>query len=148
MEERIQMGSAIFAYFFLVLLVACLASWGGIIGRLARKEQLLPLAARRRVPWIGADVLLILFVYVLTTGAVMRGLRLFVSVPQNEAAVPFGAAPDNAHPALRVLGLGITSGADWVVALTALSVVVVAPVFEEFFFRVVIQGWFESVDAR
>ncbi len=35
----------------------------------------------------------------------------------------------------------------WMLSLTALSAIVVAPFCEEFLFRVLLQGWFESIDA-
>lgn len=147
MTEPTQAEVPIFiAFSVFLLLSAWVVSWGVIAGRLVRKQPLVPSVARRPVPWNGADVLLIVFTYLFVAAAMVQVARFFFAV---DVPLPVsGRVPDNAHPVLRVLGEGLSSGTAWAVALAALSVVVVAPLFEEFFFRIIVQGWFESVDTR
>ena len=134
------MGSA--TLFFLAF-AACLVAWAAIIERVAAGHPILPYQPRRRVPWEFWDLLAVALFYIAVAVAVFHsGRYIFGLVP---SAPLHDAAPgetSTVNPIIQVL----TSG-NWVaMVLCAATAIVVAPVAEEFFFRVLLQGWLEKVD--
>jgi membrane protease YdiL (CAAX protease family) len=99
---------------------------------------------RRPVPWQGLDLLLIVAVYyvlplfflVLVNTVICPGI-LSESVSD---VVPLSAE----HSVLKL----IKTGDPWIWLLCFVSGVIVAPLGEEFFFRVLLQGWLETVENR
>ncbi|MGA2035230.1 MAG: CPBP family glutamic-type intramembrane protease [Thermoguttaceae bacterium] len=107
--------------------------------------KLLPYQPRRRVPWSGWDILLVLLFFFLASSSVSFVLRAVLPAEWTRT-VTIGPLETSAgeHPAMRLL-----RGADFGVFLAvAVVVVVVAPVAEEFFFRVLLQGWLEALQRR
>jgi membrane protease YdiL (CAAX protease family) len=117
--------------------------WSRLIGRWRRGWPLVPYQPRRRVPWRGWDVLLVVVFYGL---AVWLATQIATMVVGAEASAPLlrppGAGP--VHPVMRLLSHGDL----WVQLLAALTAVVVAPLAEECFFRVLLQGWLEAAERR
>lgn len=140
-------------------LAACAAVWTGILSRKFHGLPVLPYEPRRQVPWNGLDVLVVvllayLFVPVLvaSAGATLRGEKLPASKPAVKSAAETGAEtspemaqPEGVHPLQLLLARG---NPRWMIVLAVLVAVVVAPLSEEFLYRVVLQGWLESIETR
>ena len=100
---------------------------------------------RRPVPWHTIDlVLVVVFYFVAQSGAV--GLAHAVLGPHvPRAAVAHSPGQSTAE---HVIGQLIAEGNAWVLLLCVVSATIVAPVTEEFFFRVLLQGWLEALQHR
>jgi len=146
-----------------------------IAGRLRRGQAVLPRQPRQPVPWGLGEVLLIAAGYVgLWVAAHMADRAVFGPLP-SPAAVSAVAAPKGASAPTGTgrahAGSGQTAGAGeprpgrgdvdhrlirllrqrphWATLLEALVVAaVIAPVVEEFLFRLVLQGYLESVESK
>jgi len=115
-----------------------------IIAAKGRKSgSLFPYERRRPAPWQGMDVLLVFVTYVALPACVAI-LVLTVWDP-TEAAREHAKILDVKHPIERLLR---ESQNGWMVALAVLSAIVVAPLVEEFLFRLLLQGWLETVERR
>jgi membrane protease YdiL (CAAX protease family) len=123
-------------------LLASIAAWGWIAARFRCRRSLLPYTPRRPVPWQGLETLMLLGLYFAGMFAVQPILSHIVGISPH---FDEHAAAETLHPIARLLqdrpGLGS-------VLLCFASVVVVAPLVEEFFFRVVLQGWLEAEERR
>lgn len=101
---------------------------------------------RRPVPWRALDLVMVFGVYVIAVAgielliiAVLGGTPL-IEPPRIQPA----ESPNAAHIVARLLNQGNAI----VLLVCGLSAVVVAPVAEEFFFRVLLQGWLEAGQRR
>ena len=124
-----------------LLIGASVAVWWLVAIRLFRRLPVLPHEPRRRVPWRAADVLL---VFVLFELPLLIGLPLsflFGLGFAGGAGVQPGEKAGVEHPIVDLLKAD-PSLATWL--LCALVAVVVAPVVEEFMYRLLLQGWLES----
>ena len=122
---------------------AAIGAWGLIFARLWEGKSPLPCEPRRPVPWKAVHVLLILVIYFLSIIAVPGVFLQFVPPEVREAAAS-AAGVENSHPVEQLL----KNGPPAVLAVCFLVAVVVAPVTEEFLFRLVLQGWLEGLDGR
>lgn len=132
-----------------------LATWAVIAIRSGFKPGrallLVPYQPRRRVPWQFGDVLAVLAFYVLVQGVVAQvAIGVFdLEVPGASAPSPEAASSEEglkaAHP-LVVLLHGNRNLATFL--FCAFSAVVVAPIVEEFLFRLLLQGWLEAAERR
>lgn len=115
--------------------------------RLRRGEVVVPWSWRRPAPWGATEVVLLLAFYFFFPGVLLSlATDVFgVSVGAPAASRPLGAPARELHPIGRLLA---ETTNPWLLLLAALTAVVVAPVVEEFLFRVVVQGWLESLDWR
>ena len=142
------------------LLAASFAVWYWVFLRWQAGQPAIPLARRRPVPWQGQDVLFVFLMAILfpLLGSVAVHAITGGGPAQQagRAAVGNEAAKETtekevtdqdlqtAHPAAQLLLTG-----DWrMIAVATIMAVVVAPVFEEFLFRVLLQGWLEAVWSR
>lgn len=128
---------------------ALLTGWAILAGLLALALRQLgvpvvPYHARRPVPWRGSDVGLILSVYLggHLVVAILAGAIFGRSGPGPGAAVH--AKQINEHPIATL----IEQGNVWALLVGVLAAAVVAPIAEELFFRVILQGWLEVVEGR
>ncbi len=112
---------------------------------------------RRPVPWGGEHVLVVVILYLalIGVGHVIIHYALPSDVAKQEKVEPAGAAESatkkparltTLHPVARM----VLAARDnpWVFLAAFLAAVVVAPVVEEFFFRVLLQGWLEAIERR
>ena len=105
----------------------------------------MPYQPRRPVPWGGFALVLVVLAYSapLAAAAALVGHLLpaeLTQAPRIQSVDDSGTA----HTLVRLL-----EEADFrVLCACALSAVVVAPIVEEFFFRVLLQGWLESAQRR
>ena len=128
---------------FLIATVLCgfPVMWITIGVRLWQGKPVLPREARRPVPWKGIDVLAVL---VLWLSLEVVGASLVV----NLLGDMFGATPEGAATNEHPIAALMAEGNVLLLLISGLSAVVVAPIFEEFFFRVLFQGWMESAMGR
>ena len=142
MKSVTDAQSILAAIAFAAAVLAALASWGWIAVRAYRGRTVLQFVPRRPVPWKSLETMLLLLLYLAGMLSVQPILtHLFGIAPQFDEK----AAADATHPVIRLLqdkpGPATT-------LLCLLSVALVAPLVEEFFFRVVLQGWLESQERR
>jgi membrane protease YdiL (CAAX protease family) len=131
----------------LLVLAATLAPWVWMVRRLVARRPILPYQPRRPVPWGGLDIVLVLFCLY---GA--AGLALACERPLLDgwAQRHYGAEPPEANPGTEH-SLFLVLKADpslLTLALCFFSAAVVAPIGEEFFFRLLLQGWLERLERR
>jgi len=124
----------------------CVAVWLGAFARWRQGKTVLPYQPRTPVPWRAVDLLIVLLIYAV---AIMAAGLLAVALLsdadlQRPPAIQDAGQANTAHVVARLLAEG-TFG---VLLVCGLSAVVVAPIFEEFFFRVLLQGWLEAGQRR
>jgi membrane protease YdiL (CAAX protease family) len=128
------------------ILTALLASgwvWSTVAARWRSGMAVLPYTPRRPVPWRGGHVLAVMLAYVLTLPAAVSIVRLLLG-PEvaRELANVEPAGTD--HPIARLA----KDGSGWMLPVAFLAAVVVAPLVEEFLFRLLLQGWLEAAWGR
>ncbi len=136
-EEMLQ--AAILA----AVLAAGAAIWAWIYTRWQRGIPIIPLARRRPVPWQAQDVLFIFLLGLLLLPWAAAGA---VQAWMGPAAAQHVAdqKPELAHPAEQLL----RGGTPVEKAIAVVMAVIVAPLVEEFLFRVLLQGWLEALWSR
>jgi membrane protease YdiL (CAAX protease family) len=120
--------------FFLSIFIV----WAFLLRMRMERRPILPVGPRRQVPWNGWDILLFVILYFAVS---------IVSVLLFDAGNSSWSKPssvNNYHP----LVLLVLEGDSSKVAISILIAVVTAPIFEEFFFRLILQGWLEKLDRR
>lgn len=116
--------------------------------RRRRGDPVVPWSWRRPVPWGAGEVVLVLALYFFLPGYVWLPLvaRAFdVPIDAPQPAERHASLAQDVHPIGRLLA---ETTNPWLLLLAALTAVVVAPVVEEFLFRMVVQGWLESIEWR
>ena len=113
--------------------------------RYRRGLAVLPYQPRRPVPWGPVDLLVVIAVYVLAMGAAVA-LADAILDPQIVRSLEIQNVDqaDTKHAVARLL----EGGTVWMLLLCGISAVVVAPIVEEFLFRVLLQGWLEAACER
>jgi len=123
----------------------CLVLWAAMIERWWRGARVLPYQPRRRVPWGGIDVVIVVAVYVvLGLAAAFSTAALLGPESGHPAGAVDAEKTSAAHPIARLL----TARDGRIVLLCILTAVVVVPIAEELLFRVLLQGWLESAQRR
>ncbi|NLY00680.1 MAG: CPBP family intramembrane metalloprotease [Rhodopirellula sp.] len=147
MNDLAQPENAAFIGIFVIGgIAACLATWIWIATRLARGEPVLPYEPRRRVPWRFGDVAAVFLIYLFPA---LLGLALsFTGVAAGRGQPDEAARPEEVGVSHPVLDLLATDPGFLTLVFCIFVVVAVAPVVEEFLFRLVLQGWLERVERR
>ena len=129
----------------LALIGGCGLVWLMAVERLRRGRSLIPYEARRQVPWRGGQVFLafLLFEAPLVIGALISLLGAVQSADQPPA--PKAEEVDVEHAIVDLIAADSSLTA-WLVA--GLVAVIVAPIVEEFMYRLVLQGWLEAEERR
>ena len=130
-----------------LFLVATLAAWVWIVRRLITRRPVLPYEPRRPVPWGALELGMVV---VFSFGAAALVSLVEQPLLDGWAKSRYGAKPRIDEPELQH-GLVVVLAADPklpTLAMCFLSAVVVAPVAEEFFFRLLVQGWLEKWERR
>ncbi len=135
-EEQVQ--AAILA----AGLAVSAAIWAWIYARRQPGAPIIPLARRRPVPWQALDVLFVFLLGSLLPWMALGAVQAWMGPEAAQHAVD--KKLELAHPAEQVLRGG-TPGEK---AVAVVMAVAVAPLVEEFFFRVLLQGWLEAVWSR
>ncbi len=124
----------------LLALSACL--WYRILCREFKRQLVIPLARRRPVPWLGRDVLFIFLIAFVLPLLATQAVHWIIGGDRWQEAAP--QKLDTVHPAEQLL----RSRKPTAVVVAVVMAVFVAPIFEEFLFRVLLQGWLETVWNR
>lgn len=141
-------ASPALAMVVLGLVVAGIAAWTAILRQLRRPESLVPLAPRRAVPWSAGHCAAIIFVYV---ASLILVPHLFLHFNGREEArqeppVEESPAKSNDHMIVHLLrNVGHDPAA---VLLGVLTAGLLAPLCEEFVFRLTLQGYLEARERR
>lgn len=125
-----------------LILSGGLAVWLGAFWRLERGLPLVPFRWRRPVPWRAFHVGLVALAYVLLPWVTIS-LDFQIFGPRARQPVALSAKEGLEHPLAILLDQSRTPGT---LLLVILAAVVVAPIVEEFTFRLVLQGWLERVE--
>lgn len=128
-----------------LMLLAGLTVLAIAASRLNRGLPVLPYARRRPVPWgafhVGVIAAAFVVLIALSQWVAVRWFELFIPSPD----VP---ASQDAAPPHHLVILLKESHTLPTFLLCFLSAVIVAPIVEEFLFRLVLQGWLEAVERR
>lgn len=119
--------------------------WGSVLMRRSRGLPILPFQWRRPVPWQGVDLLFLLAVGFAILVA-CHGLVAWILGPEL-TRLPAISNPEDSSAAHMITRL-IVEGNFRVFVLCAFSAALVAPIVEEFFFRLLLQGWLEGLQRR
>jgi len=135
----------------LLLGLGSLAVWAVVADRLRRGEPVVPYEPRRQVPWGAGHVLAVVLIFLAVAGLMALSASWWFPLDRAGGGSPPEAAavaekePQRAHP--LVIALEAEPGlAAVLVAVFAGGVA--APLSEEFFFRLLLQGWLERVERR
>jgi membrane protease YdiL (CAAX protease family) len=102
-------------------------------------------SARRSVPWGGLDLLAVVAVYILLVAAAMALAQVILG-PELTRPLPKDNA--DAQGAAHSVVLLIAQRNVWIDLACGISAVVVAPITEEFFFRLLLLGWLDKVQWK
>ena len=122
---------------------ACLVAWAAIAERLVSGKPVLPYQPRRRVPWRFWDLLAVAFFYIAGVVVLIHLAQYFWPLETNESSGnTLSGQTSTAHPIIQLLAVN-----NWMAfLLCGTAAVVVAPIAEELFFRVLLQGWLEKTE--
>ncbi len=124
---------------------ACLAAWVNVFARWRHGVAVLPYQPRRRVPWRGLDVLAVFAVGIVAATLVRLVIEVVLGAELTRPPLIYDPQKSSAaHTVARLLAEGNT----WTLLLCAFSAAVVAPIVEEFMFRMLLQGWLEAAQGR
>ncbi len=125
-------------------IAASVTIWSVAIARWSMGMPVVRYQPRRPVPWRGRHILLMILFYLALAGAA----HMVVSHiwPTEVATQGKVDSPGTEHPIVKMVQAA--HGNPWVLLAAVLAAVVVAPVAEEFFFRVLLQGWLEAAERR
>jgi membrane protease YdiL (CAAX protease family) len=130
----------------LALLGGCAAMWSWVGVQASLGRPAIPMWPRRPVPWNGWDLLVIAAIYFSTVSVALWILSprppAGNTKPVQKAAVP---AEKNEH---YVIQLWRQDPRSVTKLFSAIAAVIVAPIVEEFLFRLLLQGWLEKADRR
>ena len=121
---------------------ACFTAWSVAAWRLWRGRPPIAFERRRQVPWGGLDLLLVFAFFVLASLAMMFTVELLLGPDAGQPAA--GADAEKSHAIVQLF----RGGDAWTILLCVVSAVCVAPIVEEFLFRVLLQGWLERFDRQ
>ncbi len=124
---------------------ACVVAWWWAAVQWWHRRPLLPYQPRRRVPWHAIDLVLIVVCYVALQSGVIVLADASLGPNASRAPATYDAS---GSPAEHVVAQLIAEGNPWVLLLCLVSAGLVAPITEEFLFRVLIQGWLEALQHR
>ncbi len=140
-----EQPGGVFAAVVSVVFSACLLVWMVIFQRWLSGKPVLPYQPRRPVPWRIWDLLAIAFFYF----AGLIGLIHLADICMPDLSLgpplPFETAQTStAHPLVQLLAMK-----NWTaIILCSVAGILVAPIVEEMFFRVLFQGWLEKVERN
>jgi membrane protease YdiL (CAAX protease family) len=105
-------------------------------------HEILPYQPRRPAPWSGFDVAVVLLLSVVAGTAAQGVVHVLFASPV--VAPADTGAEQTTHFVEQLMMEGGLAG----ILLACLSAIVVAPLVEEFLFRLVLQGWLEKAGRR
>ncbi len=124
---------------------ASLMVWVLMAVRVWRAVPVLPYQPRRRVPWQGIDLVLVLVVYLATQVGMIFLAGAWLGPELTRPPDSYDVEQANASHLVAKL---LVESDVWTLLLCGFSAAVVAPIVEEFLFRVLLQGWLETAQRR
>lgn len=116
-----------------------------MLRRLRQGDPILPREPRRPVPWRAGHVLLVIALYAALAALMGSQAELFLGPEAvREPVIRDVEKTDTVHTIARLL----IEGSPWVRLMCVFIAAVVAPIAEEFLFRVLLQGWLEALQRR
>ena len=97
--------------------------------------------AKQTVPWTGGDVLLFVAIWIVTQFVI--GMVVGITVQYDQLPVSAANGEDFRHPLEQIIHYGKHS--PFALLIAFMVAVIVAPLIEEFLFRLLFQGWLESM---
>jgi membrane protease YdiL (CAAX protease family) len=131
-----------------VLLTFVLASFAvGMlaIARWKQRRPIVPYQPRRPVPWQAFDLAVIVVFYLVMQSGAIELARMAVGPDAGQLPAMFDSGQTTVD---HMIGRLVSEGSGWALLLCVVSAAIVAPLAEEFFFRVLLQGWLESLEHR
>lgn len=132
-------------FFLFLALGASMLVCSQVIERWRRGRPAIPYQPRRPVPWRFPDVLIVLLVFLISME--FAGWAVVATIPP-EARQAAAAQDLDRSTTLHPVAQLAASGNLWMALLAVSMAVLVAPVAEEILFRLLLQGWLESVQQR
>ena len=130
---------------FLSSLIACAVIWGLTARRSLRGLPILKYEPHRPVPWQALDLSIVLAVYVAWQTVAILLLKTYLGPTFTEPPVMYDVSKaSSAHVVLQIL----SANNPWMLLSCVIAAVLVAPVVEEFLFRVLLQGYLEASQRR
>ncbi|MCE5302482.1 MAG: CPBP family intramembrane metalloprotease [Planctomycetaceae bacterium] len=118
--------------------LVCVSIWTWFAVQWRRGRPVVRWQPRRASPWTGGELIVVVAIYFMLQW-LLGALGHWV-LPA-EAWQPDVNATSAVHPLARL----VAHGNLWILALGVVSAVAVTPLFEELLFRVLFQGWLESL---
>lgn len=146
MQQDVPVDSAplVLIGVLVLALLASIAIWLRLWWHPEELDETVPHRPRNPVPWNVLDVMLVLLLYAGLTGVGFEAVEwLMGEEADRRPAVVDVEQSDASHPVARL----IQNGGLGALALAIISAAIVAPIVEEFLFRVLLQGWLERVGA-
>jgi membrane protease YdiL (CAAX protease family) len=129
----------------IVAVSACVVAWWWVAAERWQRRPVVPYQPRRPVPWHAIDLAVILVVYVAMQSGVVALADACLGPAASRPPASYDASGTQAEHVVAQL---IAQGSPWVFLLCIVSAGLVAPITEEFFFRVLLQGWLEALERR
>jgi len=136
--------------FWVLVVASVVVVIGAIATRCRRGVPMLPYERRRQAPWRAVDVFLVFVLF--EFGAPLLILLVQALLPGADESGPTSGGPapaaedaDVHHPLVDLITAD-PGPVTWLLCI--LVAVVVAPLVEEFMYRVVLQGWLEAEERR
>jgi membrane protease YdiL (CAAX protease family) len=124
---------------------ACVAVWAWIAARLWQRQAIVPYQPRRPVPWRAIDLAVAAACYVVLQSGIIASAVVFLGPEATRAPAIYDATGAKTEHVVAQL---MSEGNVWALLLCVVSAAIVAPISEEFFFRVLLQGGLEAWQHR
>ncbi len=123
----------------------CLGIWLAMVARVWQGKAVLSYQPRRPVPWRAFDLVVIFLIYIALQAAMFVSVKAWLGPEITSPPVICNVERSNAS---HVVARLVSQRDAWILLLCCLSAVVVAPIVEEFMFRVLLQGYLETIWRR
>jgi membrane protease YdiL (CAAX protease family) len=124
---------------------ACVVAWLWAAVQWWQRRPILPYQPRRPVPWHAIDLAIIVVFYLVMQSGVIALADACLGSAASRAPAIYDASGSQAEHIVAQL---IAEGNPWVFLLCIVSAGLVAPISEELFFRVLLQGWLQALQHR
>lgn len=110
------------------------------------RGKLAPYEWRRRVPWGAIDLLVVFLAYGCLIVVISMGAAAWFGLEPITPTTPrAGEGLEAAHPLMVLMN---EDPSVWTLLLCGAVAILMAPIVEEFLFRLLLQGWMESAEGR
>jgi len=125
--------------------LASAAVCGVVVSRWRQRRPAIPYQPRRPAPWGALEMTCVALLYLAAQAGVLILAATILGPHATRTPPIYNPDKENSlHVTLQLMA----EANGWVLLLCGVSAIIVAPVAEEFLFRVVLQGWLESLEHR